>query len=83
MALFSRPTSVVGSRSVRRWLKSPAAIAMAVDSTRPSRRNVSVTKPRVSRAAMMMVTSATVVNTPKNVAMMRSTSFSERATTWV
>ena len=59
IAVLSRPTSVVvGSMSVMRWLKSPAAIAIAVDSTWPRLRKVSVTSHRVSSAPLMIVITA-------------------------
>ncbi len=61
MAVFRRPTSVVvGSMSVMRRLKSPAAINMAVDSTWPRLRKVRVTSHRVRSAPMTIEMNAKI-----------------------
>ncbi len=59
MAVLSRPTSVSGTMSVRRWLKSPAAMSIAVVSTWRRLRKASVTSHLVSRAVAMRMSSAT------------------------
>jgi hypothetical protein len=58
IAVFSRPTSVPGEMSPMRWLKSPAAIDIAVSSTCPRLRKARVTSQRVARAPAMIVSSA-------------------------